>query len=666
MDSHSNAKSSNGREPWLQGIEGEALPKLIMTDSHVVRVVAGPGSGKTLGLKRRALRLIQGDKIEADKIFVGTFTRAIATELANSLGVSTTTEEISEAGGNIRIEVSTLHSHALRLIRSYPTACPGRSLRFLLGYEQDVMLYDVGEGLTELPKQRQRRRELKRVCAAWAEGTDLKLAGFLGEMDRWLRRYDGMLIDEVVNLARVALEAGDLPVGQFDHVIIDEYQDLTAAEQRLVEKIWSGKGSLIVLGDNDQSIYSFRYNHPRGIEEFKDRWSKDEFEDIPIPDNRRCGKTIVALANTMMAEAGSKKAPMLPKRPEDGELALVYWPSVGKEISGLSKYVRERPDTKFLILVSRRFIGYKLKKAIGAEALTSFHEEALELALLQERFALASFVANPKDRIALRTLLGFSADGCDYGPKRNANAYRKIADSQLQGAELLDAIASGQLKISGTGSSHVKSRAKKVLDFLGANSRSQTELLGALFDPNLAAALQDDEVKEKARRDLDHLRDSAISIGAEMIGSDIGRILDQLRYRIAMRIPLSEPKEARVHIMTCHGAKGLEADVVIIAGVADQIIPGISFGDPTEAMKLREEERRLLYVSVTRAKRELVLSWPQNVKYQDATRNQIRIDRGSVWRQGDTKWVRLSRSKLLPDISQQPETGQSWLKRRLN
>jgi superfamily I DNA/RNA helicase len=59
-------------------------------------------------------------------------------------------------------------------------------------------------------------------------------------------------------LARVALESGDIPTGEFDHVIIDEHQDLTAAEQHLVEEIWSKEGSLVVLGDDDQSIYSFR------------------------------------------------------------------------------------------------------------------------------------------------------------------------------------------------------------------------------------------------------------------------------------------------------------------------------------------------------------------------------------------------------------------------
>ena len=76
--------------PWLEGIEGEFLPPLILSDSPVIRVVAGPGSGKTTGLKRRVQRLIQGDEVSAAKIFIGTFTRAITKELAGEFGVSST------------------------------------------------------------------------------------------------------------------------------------------------------------------------------------------------------------------------------------------------------------------------------------------------------------------------------------------------------------------------------------------------------------------------------------------------------------------------------------------------------------------------------------------------------------------------------------------------
>lgn len=654
--------SDNPVPPWLEGIEGDALPPLIIGDDKILLVVAGPGSGKTTGLKRRVMRLVETKKTLPNQIFVGTFTRAIARELADSLTLSASSG--SSIKEKIDIEVSTLHALALHLIQKYPTARPGRSLRFLLGFERDTMLYDIGEKMPKIAKQADRKKELNRVCAAWAEGNDLATAGFVGELDRWLRRHEGMLIDEVVQLARVGLESEDIPTGCFDEVIIDEYQDLTAAEQHLVEKVWSGKGSLVVLGDDDQSIYSFRYNHPRGVMEFRERWEDKQLLDVMLPENRRCGRIVVELANAMMAAARSTKPPMVSKRGEEGELSLIYWPSVGQEISGLARYIKDRSDTKFLVLVPRRFIGYRLKNSVGNDAQTSFHEEVLEVPLVQERFALASLAANPNDLVALRTLLGFKEDGGEYGPKRNAEAYGTISEATVTGVQFLEAIARDDLEVKGQGRRNLRDRAKNALAFLAALTKygEGCDVIRMIFDPSVAGTLADADMQEKATKDLEQLRDAALVIHEEIGEYELAKILDRLRYRIAMRIPLTETQEARVRIMTLHGAKGLEADVVIVAGVADQIIPGITPREPIEAERIREEQRRLLYVSFTRAKKELVISWPKTMGYKDARKNNVRIDQ--VWRQQE-QTISLGKTALLPDLPQMPQTGRSWLRAKL-
>jgi superfamily I DNA/RNA helicase len=416
----------------------------------------------------------------------------------------------------------------------------------------------------------------------------------------------------------------------------------------------------VVLGDDDQSIYSFRYNHPGGITEFKDRWQGDALDDLGIPENRRCGETIVNLANAMMAQAGSRKPPMIPRRPERGALSLVYWNSLGAEISGIARHVRERSDTEFLILVPRRFIGYRLKSAIGRDAATSFHEEVLEVPLVQERFALACYVANPNDSVALRVLLGFDRDGIQHSAKRNAPAYAGVLRQDIVGEDLLLAIAEGRIRAEGVGSGTVRARAASVLKFLRDAPADTPSLLNALFNPELALQIDDEEEREKAKLDLEELGD-ATTAAHELSREQLRGFLDQLRYRIATRLPLVVAERARVKIMTLHGAKGLEADVVIVAGVADQIIPGLSFGTPAATERKRDEQRRLLYVAVTRAKRELVISWPKLMDYKDATRNQVRTD-GGVIRSESKKFVRLGRTSLLPDIPELPRTGLRWLR----
>jgi len=229
----------------------------------------------------------------------------------------------------------------------------------------------------------------------------------------------------------------------------------------------------------------------------------------------------------------------------------------------------------------------------------------------------------------------------------------------------LEAIAKGETDVSGQGSTHLRARATSVLNFferLGDNPDPE-EVIRVIFDPANAAAVPDTDKQEKARRDLEQIRDSALAVCEELDNPQLSRILDYLRYRIAMRIPLAGAPKARVRIMTLHGAKGLEADAVVVAGVADQMIPGIAPNDPEEAERRTEEQRRLLYVSITRAKKELVISWPHSMEYKDATKNNVRIDQ--VWRRrARAQMVKLGRTSLLPDIPQQPRTGTKWLKGR--
>lgn len=294
--------------PWLEGLQGPHLPAFILSDKPIIRIVAGPGSGKTTGLKRRVQRFVEGEGVPHGRIFVGTFTRAVAADLRTELGED--------------IKVTTLHSLAYELLRDHPAARQGYALRFLLAYEEQCLLYDVASEVTHLPALKDRQEALLRQQSARSERKALPDAEFAGAVSKWLREHGGMLIGEVVHLAITALEAEDIPRGMYDHVVVDEYQDLTAAEQELVELIWSRAGSLVVLGDDNQSIYGFRFNHPGGIGEFASKWAVEDFDDLGIPENRRCGECIVDIANQMMAEAGSSNAPMEARSGREGSAAF--------------------------------------------------------------------------------------------------------------------------------------------------------------------------------------------------------------------------------------------------------------------------------------------------------------------------------------------------------
>jgi DNA helicase-2/ATP-dependent DNA helicase PcrA len=630
---------------WLEGIQGPYLPRFIESDAKILRVVAGPGSGKTAGLKKRILRLIERDGVEPGRMFVGTFTRAIAQDLVEELGDAV-------ARG---IRVSTLHGLALRLLRDNPPARVGYRLRFLLGYEEEAMLYDIGLELHDNRRQSERDRDLKRLQSSWAERRPLPDAAFAGTVERWLRWHGAMLIGEVVPLATRALESGDVPRGAFDEVMVDEYQDLTACEQRLVELVWSGERSLVVLGDDNQSIYSFRFNHPGGITEFGERL---HVEDHVIPENRRSAEPIVDFANAMMAEGGSTKDPMIARNTSKGRVDLVHWPSLEAEVEGLGRYLAAQPFP-YLVLVGRRLIGHRLADAVGPDAQTSFYQEVLEHQIAQERFALASVLADADDLVAIRAWLGFDDTEPAQAPGRNCEAYASARASGLSGRALLEGIVSGAVTVHRTGRGNVVARARAAMEHLMAAPQDTVGLIAYAFDPNAAAAEGDAEKHRWVRQDIEALRAGALVYAGE--GRDFRSVVDSLRYAIATRTPLRLPATARVRIMTLHSAKGLQADRVIVAGAAGQIIPGIARSDPSADAAHRAEQRRLLYVAVTRAKVELVVSWPLSVSYADASAAFIAIDSGAVFKEGGERRVRTGRTALLPGYLPGVRSGASWL-----
>lgn len=633
--------NETGQEPpWFDGIEGDDARRLISSDEPLIRVVAGPGAGKTTCLKRRTQRLINGQGVPPDRVFVGTFTRAIAQDLRRELG-----EDIA---------VSTLHSLAYRLLRENPAACQGMRLRFLLKYEEDSMLYDIADRVAQ-DDQSGRRSALLRLQSSRSERQDFADAAFAGAVREWLQGHGGMLVGEVVYLATTGLEAHDIPPGEFDHVVVDEYQDLTAAEQDLVEQVWSRAGSLIVMGDNDQSIYSFRFNHPEGIEEFSDRWTTGEVVDLGFTDNRRCGKAILHVANLMMAEAGSAKAPMVHASGRPGEVALVHWEDSAAEIAGLAQFVSEQADDSFLVLVPRRFIGYRLKEAIGDDARTAFREEVLDHQVAQERFALGSAISDPTDMIAIRSWLGFAGNRPEQAQRRNAVAYASLPPG-FSGPELIAQIATGEIEVRGSGSRHLKQRAEALEAAWHEELAGDAEqAITVLFDPSLAEVEGDPERRRWLANDLAELRDAGLAILRGQLEPSLPKVLQALRYRIATRAELIESTaEPRVRIMTLHSAKGLQADNIVIAGAADQMTPGM-----TEDQELVAEQRRLLYVAVTRARDRLIISWPRALLYEDAAANFVRNDQ--VVTRGGRRYVSQSRSTLLPQALPGGQSGQAWL-----
>ncbi|MCA1851660.1 MAG: UvrD-helicase domain-containing protein, partial [Beggiatoa sp.] len=367
----------------LDGIEGEATRELVASNASFIRVVAGPGAGKTYALKLRVKRRVR-EGMDPKRIFVGTFTRAVARAL---------TKDFSAEEDEAPPVVGTLHQLALKILKDHPAALKGRTPKFLLRHETDCMLADVGPDVGG--DLNDRKNWMKQLEADWSRGDPLGEAAFEGAVDHWLRSHRGMVIGEVVPIVSHGIETGDIPGGLFDEVIVDEFQDLTKAEQDLIRRIWAGPdtGSLVVLGDDDQSIYAFRHAHPEGIRGWHENFGTAEFHDIAIPENRRSLPDIVDLANSMMQTLGATKQPMVPVRAGEAHVAKIYWDTQDNEIDGIARAIAAiaKSGRAIHVLVTRRFVGHELRRLLdddGVSAMTSFHEELLQTVAVRRAFTL--------------------------------------------------------------------------------------------------------------------------------------------------------------------------------------------------------------------------------------------------------------------------------------
>ena len=224
------------------------------------------------------------------------------------------------------------------------------------------------------------------------------------------------------------------------------------------------------------------------------------------------------------------------------------------------------------------------------------------------------------------------------------------------GRELLRKIVDEEIKVTGRGQKNIKKRAKKAIELIDRNLEPR-QVIDYVFDPARAESEKKDDDKQLQLRDsLEKLRAAAHKLLEEQDSPDLGEILNVLGYRIATRAPLvPDDEEPRVKIMTIHSAKGLEEDNIVIAGVVDQLIPGLAIENEE-----KEEQRRLLYVAVTRAKDSLIVSWPKHISPPRLMSDNGGRDYPIEWHNGIIG-VGTKNSGFIPVGITDPIPGADWL-----
>jgi superfamily I DNA/RNA helicase len=599
--------------PWNTGLVGVHLAIAGYPNSPL-RVLAGPGTGKTFALMRRVARLLEAGVAPA-QILAVTFTRTAAHDLVDKL------TNLGAPGAN-QVSAKTLHSLSFSILgRAAVFAATGRVPRPLLTHELEMMVNDLKQAFGG---KREVKRLIKAFEAYWARlqhhapgwPADPIEQQFDTALKDWLRFHKAMLVGELIPIAYDFIRNNpghpDIPI--YTHVLVDEYQDLNKADQELIDRL-AGQANVTVVGDEDQSIYSFRHANPEGIVDYPN--THNNTHDEALVECRRCPQLVVQIATSLIGHNNRQNPKNLNPRPgnQQGTVYIVQHPSVANEIECLSAFVENFlvanpnvPAGEVLVLSSRRMIGNGIRDNLNARAqqhgyawsASSFYfEDALDTEEAAVGFAVLTLLVNPQDRAALRAWLGTgSQDG-------RANAYARLRNyCQANGIspnDALQGVVAGTVNIP-------------YITTLRTRFITLTQRLLALQN----ASLQDivDDVFPANVPGCADVR--VLALAAMTNAADAKELLEELSVLITQpEIPGSQGISVR--IMSLYKSKGLTARVVIIAGCVQGILPSIDFDLPlAEQERQRQEHRRLFYVGITRSTDTLVISSATSMQFADA------------------------------------------------
>lgn len=627
-------------KPWNEKVRGTQVLPLINADADAIRVEAGPGTGKTFGLVRRVQRILHPDglAVAGGDVLIVAFNRVIAKALKNDI-----TERLATSPHDGEPVIRTVHALCLEVIGTQP--------RLLLDHEREAMLYDILAQFPQLRSKYQKHKNAEQALRDHEAKHQLHPALWQA-VRKWLTRHHAQLISDLPGMLLDSLEGGDFQSKRYQHVIVDEFQDLTPGEQELFIKLRRDGGSFLALGDPRQSIYAFRGNDREGLAKLEELIQPlaGTVTDIDMTECQRCPADIVAAANQLMGLSSAK--PMVPTSTATANTHVVVWDNPAAEAKGMAEAMVENmkahPADRHLAMVTRRQFGYALREQIAAidpelKVELSFSESLLETWAVREAFLFFCLLVDP-DAPTWRAWLGYqnSSTGKAYkAAQRNAPAYLQLlTDSHDEiNDSVIEEVAANDKKPPGGGGKNIWERAKRFVELrsgLSENGDDPNAFIAEVFDPQLWVTSQDENA-ETARLDMRLCFDKASSMLDEITEAKpkwkapklLGEVARRLRYQIATREPFTADETADLQVATLWGAKGVTADHVYVLGLCAEAIPGERREEyPGTDAEYEEEQRRLFYVSITRSKKTLVLSRARKINRGEAMRLGLAIEKG--------------------------------------
>ncbi len=626
----------------LRDLNPEQMKAVTCVEGPVL-IVAGAGSGKTRVLTSRIAYLIEKG-VPAERILALTFTKKAAGEMKERVAAL-----VGERSAR-RLWMGTFHSVFIRFLREYAeqigfpasftiydtTDSTSAVKHCLKDLQLDDKLYKPKEVLSRISKAKNdlvtptpymngvggyreddnlhKKPEIYRVYAAYCQQCRQS-----GVMD-----FDDILLDMNILLknSREALEA---IAGRFDHILVDEYQDTNLAQYLILRKLAAGHGNLCVVGDDSQSIYGFRGAQIQNILNFQKDFPQARL--FRLERNYRSTRTIVNAANSLIAHNQGRIPKNCVSMGEDGEkIHLVRAYTEQEEASQIASAILMRMRSEqaeyadFAILYRTNAQSRALEEQLrrrNIPYLIYSGNSFFERAEVKDMMAYFKLAVNLNDDESFRRVVNKPARGIgDTSLQALSQAAR------AEGLSLFRAASLPSLETYGLRGAAIA----KIRSFCSLMEKAAAEAVnGDAYEVAMSLSREsglylfykaDNSIEGQSRlANVDELLNSVKAymedVGKEAVDErPVVTLADYLEnVSLLSNVDVAEDEtNNRVALMTVHTAKGLEFPYVFVAGMEENLFPS---GGWLVSPQDLEEERRLFYVAVTRAKRALQLSYAE-------------------------------------------------------
>ena len=589
-----------------------------------VLVIAGAGSGKTRTLVYRVARLIESG-IPPESILLLTFTRKAAQEMIQRVGLLIGGRSESVTGG-------TFHSVANMLLRRYGRAIglePGFTILDRGDSEDVINLLRTQHGLHDKARHFPRKNTLNEIFSKAANKLlpveDVVLQEFpqfeeeIEDLQQLQRAFDAykrqrLLVDYDDLLSRLReLLASDEHVRlriseSYRYMMVDEYQDTNRLQAELVRGMAFTHDNVMAVGDDAQSVYAFRGATFRNIMDFPKLFPGTQL--FKLEENYRSTQPILTLANEVISLAAEKYPKKLFTRKQHGPTPVL---AKGVDENAQSRFVAQRimelreegvPLSEIAVLFRSSFHSFDLEIELARRNVPFVKRggfKFIETAHVKDMIAHLRVIQNPRDAVSWNRLLTL-VEG--VGPKKSQNLIGAIFREGSNGLDVLKAAATG----TGVSAQGLKELACVLEDVGGGDTMTPAEQVTTVYGYYLPILRRQYDDHPKRVKDLEHLATIAERYGR--LESFLADLTLEPPNESVVDVEAPDRDEERLILSTIHSAKGLEWHSVFIIWTLDGKFPSLYSFTAEEDL---EEERRLFYVAITRAKENLYLTYPVNV-----------------------------------------------------